>query len=141
MEFLVEASKSRRGAHAARKLVIVYPRHGGKRIITSGATKARPTYSRGHAFRVPVDAGPGDVVVYASLVRGPRGRVKGFFEVYRDGSMVFRAILKRKKVRASKGDPSYAVYVERALEDLGLKDYVRRVNWGTAGGDSKRAAL
>ncbi len=137
MEFLVEASKSRKGLHAARRLVIVYSAGEGRKIITTGGRRAKPTYSRGHAFMAPVEARPGDVVVYASLVRGPRDRVKGFLEVYKDGSMVFRAVLKRKKVRASKGDSLYAVYVERALEDLGLKDYVRRVNWGTAGGDNK----
>lgn len=132
LSFRIEASKSRTGLHAERRLLLVFRRDGSVERILTGSSRAKGTYSKGAAWDASVDLEPGDVAVYVRLVRGPRGRVKGFMEVYdSDGNMTFRAVLRRRKARASTGDPSYASYVERAIEMLGLGDFVRRYNWST----------
>ena len=134
LQFRVEATKSRTGIHAERRLVLVFKPNGVVQRIMTGTERDKGTYSKGSAWKVEVSLDPGDVAVYVRLVRGPRGVVTGWFEVYNSqGEQVFRAVLRRRKVRASRGDPSYAGYVEKTLEVLGMDDYVRRVNWSTAG--------
>ncbi len=124
----MEKSKSRRGKHVIVRKVFIVSRHGEVREVSGprlGA--AEKTYSRGEAYRVRVEPGNNEVVVYAVLVRGLRNRVKGYFEVYdKDGVLLYRAVYRRLKLRYSKGDPNYAWAVKLVVEHLKLP--VKRYN-------------
>jgi hypothetical protein len=128
VELVVERSKSRRGIHAIVRKVFLVSRDG--RVVEVTGPRVGPaekTYSRGEAYRVRVKPREDELVVYVVLVRGLRGRVKGYFEVYdRSGRMVYRAVYRKLKVRYSKGDPNYAWAVERVVEKLGIP--VKRFN-------------
>ncbi|MCE4602201.1 MAG: hypothetical protein F7C08_00050 [Desulfurococcales archaeon] len=133
LSFRVEATKSRSGVHAERRLVIVFRGNGRVERILTGEDRVRGTYSRGSSWTAHIDLEPGDVAVYVRLVRGLRGRIGGYIEVYdHEGNMVFRAVIRRRKTRASKGDPRYSSYVEKAIEMIGLGDFIRKYNWSTA---------
>ncbi len=132
LRFTVEASKSRTGHHAERRLVLVFRGKSGIEAVASGDPGGSKTYSRGRSWTASIELGVGDVVVYVRLNRRGKAFITGWFEVYdHNGRMVFKAVLRRRKVRASMGDPSYARYVEDAIEYLGLGRYVRRYNWAT----------
>ncbi len=128
MELVVERSKSRRGLHAIVKKVFLVSRDGSVVEVTGPRVGEAPrTYSRGEAYRVRVKPREDQLVVYVVLVRGLRGRVKGYFEVYdRDGRLLYRAVYRRLKVRYSKGDPEYAWAVKLVAEKLGIP--VKRYN-------------
>ena len=128
MELVVEKSKSRRGIHAIIRKVFVVDRRGSVREVTGPRVgPAEKTYSRGEAYRVRVSAGPDELIVYVVLVRGLRGRVKGYFEVYSpDGRLLYRAVYRKLKVRYSKGDPEYSWAVKLVAEKLGIP--VKRFN-------------
>ncbi|MEB3861782.1 MAG: hypothetical protein GSR84_06140 [Desulfurococcales archaeon] len=133
LTFRVEATKSKSGVHAERRLVIVFRSNGRVERIITGGDRVKGTYSRGSAWISSIDLEPGDVAVYIRLVRGPRGRIGGYAEVYdHEGKMVFRAVIRKRKARASIGDPSYSGYVEKAIELIGLGDFIRKYNWSTA---------
>ncbi len=128
MELVVERSKSRRGIHAIVRKVFIVDEKGNVREVTGPRVgPAEKTYSRGEAYRVRVNPSRGELVVYAVLVRGLRGRVKGYFEVYSpEGRLLYRAVYRKLKVRYSKGDPSYAWAVKLVVEKLGIP--VKRFN-------------
>lgn len=128
MELVVEKSKSRRGLHAIVRKVFIVSRDGRVREVTGPRVgPAEKTYSRGEAFRVKVEPREGELIVYAVLVRGLRGRVKGYFEVYDGkGRLLYRAVYRKLKVRYSKGDPEYAWAVKLVVEKLRIP--VKRFN-------------
>jgi len=127
----LEASKSRSGLHAARMIALLVSRDEA-RIIDTRVGGGKPTYSRGWAGTVEVDVPPGHYLVHGRLVLTPGGRVKGRFWVYDwEGRLVLEAVLRRRKVRRVRGDPSLSWVVEKAVEKLGLARYVRRYNWST----------
>ncbi|AEM39388.1 hypothetical protein Pyrfu_1531 [Pyrolobus fumarii 1A] len=127
MELVVEKSKSRRGLHAIVRKVFVVSRNGNVVEVTGPRVgAAEKTYSRGEAYLVKVQPGKDDVVVYVVLVKGLRGRVKGYFEVYDStGRLVYRAVYRKLKLRYSKGDPNYAWAVKLVVEklDIPVKKY------------------
>ena len=134
MKLFVEATKSRTGLHAARSVVVIVGR-GEARIIDKPTARSRGTYSRGLAGEVDVEANPGDHVVWVWLARNPRGRVTGRVRVYSwKGDLLLEAVIRKRKVRRSRGDPSLGWVVETALSALGLSSYIRRYNWATGGG-------
>ncbi len=128
MELVVEKSKSRRGIHAIVRKVFLVSRDG--RVVEVTGPRVGPaerTYSRGEAYRVKVKPGKDELVVYVVLVRGLRGRVKGYFEVYDEsGRLLYRAVYRKLKVRYSKGDPSYSWAVKLVAEKLRIP--VKRFN-------------
>ena len=128
MELVVEKSKSRRGIHAIVRKVFIVSRDG--RVVEVTGPRVGPaekTYSRGEAYRVRVKPGKDELVVYVVLVRGLRGRVKGYFEVYDgEGRLLYRAVYRKLKVRYSKGDPEYAWAVRLVAEKLRIP--VKRYN-------------
>ncbi|MFN4045952.1 MAG: hypothetical protein ACK4H7_01250 [Acidilobaceae archaeon] len=122
----IEASKSRSGLHAERKLAFIV--RGGARLeeVRGEGVKVKPVYSRGDARSIEVSLSPGDYAVYVRLVRGFRGRVKGYIVVLdSSGSMVYRAVLRKRKVRPSMGDRRYHSMVEKVVEALKLHSYLR----------------
>lgn len=133
VEVVVEATKSRRGGHAARSLaVVVGP--GGHRLVRpgEGSRSVRGTYSRGSAHATTVKLERGEVLVLFRLVRNPGGRVKGEILVYdHTGAVVLEAVYRSLKVRRRRGDPGYAWAVEEAVKAVGLERYVKRYNWST----------
>jgi len=131
---LLEATRSRRGGHAARRAAVVLRSDGRVELITQASVgeSARGTYSRGKAVWAEIALGEGDYLVAASLVRNTRGHVSGFFEVIDwTGRTLLRAVYRRLKIRRSSGDPSYSWAIERALEAFKLDRYVRRINMAT----------
>ncbi len=137
-EYLVEATKSRSGKHAARRILIVHERDGGVRIVSNPSVgeSARGTYARGAAGRVVLHPGSYRYAVWAQLIMGPRLRVVGRFDVIDSkGNIVLRAVLRKRKLRRSCGDEKLWWLVEDAVQRLGLAGYVRRSNMltGTRG--------
>ena len=133
VRLLFESTKSRSGLHAARRLAVRVS--GGRVEVVDPAPRgARGTYSRGRAGYATVDPG-GGYLVYVELVRDPRGRVRGRFTVYdSQGEERLVAVLRKRKIRRSRGDPSLAWVVEAAVAALGLSGYVKRFNWSTGSG-------
>lgn len=130
LKLLIEASKSRRGSHSERKLALIVSKDN---VIVVDKSKAlsyreiKPTYSRGKAFEVLIDIPPGAYAVQLRLVKNLYGHVKGYIEVYdNQGSRVYRASIKRLKIRPSMGDPRYHWVVERVVESLGLDRDLKR---------------
>ncbi len=132
MRVAVEMTRSRSGRHASRRLLIVF--RGGRTEVISAPEERRPdlkTYARGLAgeVEIPKDA---EVAVYVSLVRNPRGHVKGYFDVLSpQGQLLLRMKLVRRKLRRVEGSEQYGEYIERALKLLKLDSYIRRINYGT----------
>jgi len=131
VELEFEATRSRSGLHAARRLAVVVGR-GGVRVVEDGPMPGRGRYVVGRASRGVVEAAGDEVIVYFDLRRGPRGQVKGRITVYSpSGAPLLEAVLRRRKVRRSRGNPRYAWAVEAAASVVGLSGYIRRYNWGT----------
>ncbi|MEB3779472.1 MAG: hypothetical protein GSR85_04495 [Desulfurococcales archaeon] len=133
LELIVEASKSRSGLHAERKLALIVDAGGRVRRVDErvGAPSDR-VYSRGYSRRIKVELKPGEFGVQVRLVKNSRGHVKGAITVYsHKGDIILEAVMRRRKIRLSRGDPSYSWIVERVIEYLGLGDFIRRYNWGT----------
>ena len=123
MPMLVEElSKSRSGKHAVRRIVLVVPRRGAVRKPDASRIPVKPTYAVGGAWRLePRNLGEDEVIVLIHLVRNPRGRVKGYIEVYGpDGALLYRAVYRKLKLRYSKGNPRYAWAARRAAEHIKL---------------------
>ena len=128
---LIESTRSRRGKHLARSVAVIL-KSDGRLVTVKPQERSRGTYSKGEAAYAQIDLEKGDVVVWIKLVRNFMGRVKGVIVVYDDkGREVLRLVYKRFKIRRSRGDPSYWVYVERVLKALKLYDRVRKVNLNT----------
>lgn len=125
VRLVVEASKSRSGLHAERKLAFIV--RGGELVEVRGGEPVKPVYSRGEARVARVNLRPGELAVQVRLVRNPRGRVKGYIAVfdYR-GVEVYRVVVRKRKVRPSRGDTQYHWVVERVVEKLGLSRYLRK---------------
>ena len=130
LTLIEELSKSRSGRHAIRKLILVVSKHKGVRkaecIETEDADKV---YSRGWARKCTIELSEDEYAVQVFLVKNLYGHVKGVIEVYRnDGTMVFRAVYRRLKLRRSMGDPKYAWIVRTVADYLRLP--VKRYNLG-----------
>ncbi len=125
-----ELSKSRSGKHAVRKLVLIVSKHKGVRKAECSDIKITSrVYSRGWARECHVELGEDEYAVQVFLVKNLYGHVKGVIEVYRsDGTMVFRAVYRRLKLRRSMGDPKYAWIVKTVADYLKLP--VKRYNLG-----------
>ena len=131
-KLMVEMTKSRRGLHARRCIVVVFE-DGSARTIWKPEERDEKakTYSIGVAGWVSLPRRY-EAAVHICLVRGPHGRVKGRLVVYDNrGRPVLEAVLRRRKLRRSRGDPSYSRYLEAALKLVGLDRHVRRINMGT----------
>jgi len=117
-----ELSKSRSGRHAVRRIVLVASRSRGVRVPEGSRREARPLYAVGEARIVELRGlGEDEVIVYVHLVRNPRGRVKGFMEVYgADGALLYRAVYRKLKLRYSKGNPKYSWAARMAAEHIKL---------------------
>lgn len=125
VKLVVESSRSRSGVHVERKYAFIV--RGNEVIEVRGGTPVKPVYSRGEARVVEVNLKPGEFAVQVRLVRGLKGRVKGYMAVY-DGSgvEVYRVVVRKLKIRPSKGDRRYHWVVERVVERMGLNKYLRR---------------
>ena len=133
LELSVEATKSLSGKHAARKIIILYKSDGSKLLIDKPTNQGeRGTYKRGIAGKVEVIPDDIEYVVEAYLVLNPQGRLKGWFNVYdKNGRSLLYAILRKRKIRRSRGDKSLFWLVEDAVRLLGLENYIRRYNPNT----------
>jgi len=128
---LFENTRSRSGLHAARRIAVRVS-SGGVEVVDPPVAGGRGTYASGRAGWADVSLAPGEYLVYLALVRDPRGRVSGRITVYdHQGVPVLEAVLRRRKVRRSRGDPGLSWVVEAALNSIGLSRYVRRYNWRT----------
>ena len=132
VKLVVEASRSRRGLHVERRLAFIVSR--GELIeVRGGGEPVKPTYSRGEARLYRVNLKPGELAVQVRLVRGLKGRVKGYIAVYdSSGAEVYRAVVRKLKVRPSRGDRGYHWVVERVVEKLGLAKYLKKYKLGEA---------
>ncbi len=130
LKLIEELSKSRSGRHAVRRLILIVSRHKDVRSAKCSETKlVKSVYSRGWARECVVELGEDEYAVQVYLVKNLYGHVKGVIEVYRsDGTMVFRAVYRRLKLRRSMGDPKYAWIVKLVADYLKLP--VKRYNLG-----------
>ncbi len=130
VRLIEELSKSRTGKHAVRRLVLIVSKHKGVRKAECSDVKITDkVYSRGWARECHVELGEDEYAVQIFLVKNLYGHVKGVIEVYRnDGTMVFRAVYRRLKLRRSMGDPRYAWIVKTVADYLKLP--VKRYNLG-----------
>ncbi len=137
VKLLVEASKSRSGIHVERKLAFIV--RGGELIeLRGGGEPFKPTYSRGEARLYRVNLKPGELAVQVRLVRGLKGRVTGYIAVYdSSGVEVYRAVVRKLKVRPSRGDRGYHWVVERVVEKLSLSRYLKKYKLGESRGRVK----
>jgi len=126
VKLVVEASRSRSGVHVERKLAFIVSR--GELIeVRGGGELVKPTYSRGEARLYKVNLNPGELAVQIRFVRGLKGRVRGYMVVYDSrGVEVYRVVVRKRKIRPSRGDRSYHWVVERVVERLGLNKYLRK---------------
>ncbi len=134
LEFTVEASKSRSGLHAERKLAFIVDKHGKiKRLDERLPGQATgKVYRQGYSRKIKVALEPGYYGIQIRLVKNSRGHVKGSIIVYdHNGKELLTAVLRRRKVRLSRGNPEYSWIVERIIEHLGLEGFIRRYNWNT----------
>ncbi len=137
MRLIIEASKSRTGKHASRKLAVVYYKNR-KEVVTkptgtgSRQEQGQTVYARGQSAIVELDAPDIEYIVYVELVRNLRGHVKGRLQIYdRDGRLLYEAVLRKRKIRRVSGDKQYSWLVEDAIKSIGLEGYVRRYNHNT----------
>ena len=130
LKLIEELSKSRSGRHAVRRLILIVSRHKDVRSAKCSKTRlVKSVYSRGWAQECVVELGEDEYAVQVYLVKNLYGHVKGVIEVYRsDGTMVFRAVYRRLKLRRSMGDPKYAWIVKLVADYLKLP--VKRYNLG-----------
>jgi hypothetical protein len=128
LRLVEELSKSRTGKHAVRRMVLIVSKDGSVRKPEGRGGRVKPIYAEGEARLVEIsDLRDNEVAVYIHLVRNPRGRVKGYMEVYdRDGALVYRAVYRKLKLRYSKGNPRYSWAVRIAAEHIRLP--VKRYN-------------
>jgi hypothetical protein len=95
--------------------------------VRGGGEPIKTTYSRGEAWLYNVNLKPGELAVQVRLVRGLRGRVRGYIAVYdSSGVEVYRVVIRKLKIRPSRGDIGYHWVVERVVEKLGLHKYLKR---------------
>lgn len=120
-------------------MVVVVSRQN-QRVIAEPERPGKGTYSRGKAGYVEVKLGHGEYAVVASLVMGPRKRVKGLFTVYDEsGAERLKVKYERFKLRLSEGSPELSWVVDAAVGVLGLDKFVRRRNYGKRG-ETRRAS-
>ena len=135
---VLEATRSRRGGHAARSAAVLVGGRGMVRVVRpqpGSSREARGTYSLGRAVEAEVEVPEGWLLVHVRLVRAPSGRVTGRVTVYDSaGRPVLEAKYSRLKVRRSRGDASYGWAVEEAFKALGIDRHVRKYNWSTGPG-------
>ncbi len=124
----VERSKSRSGKHRHARLAFIMD-HNAKVVKVIEPTRENTqekVYKEGLAEVKEVRYTPSQVLVILDLTANAKGKVEGFAEVYDRGEMVYRAVYRKLKLRGSKGDPSYSIFVENLFKHLKLK--VKRVN-------------
>ncbi|MCS7107144.1 MAG: hypothetical protein NZ902_03460 [Acidilobaceae archaeon] len=122
-----EASQSRSGKHVERKLALVLGRDGKLREAGGQVRGLKPLYAKGEAKEILVDLKEGELGVQVRLVRGLKGRVKGFIALYdREGREVYRASLRRRKLRPGRGSTEYHSLVEQVVESLGIAKHLRK---------------
>ncbi len=137
MRLIIEASKSRTGKHASRKLAVVYYKNRKEVVtkLTSTTTKQehiRTVYARGQSVIIELDNPDIEYIVYVELIRNIRGHVKGHLQVYdRNGRLLYEAVLRKRKIRRVSGGKQYSWLVEDAIKSIGLEGYVRRYNHNT----------
>ena len=131
-EFKLEDSKSRRGKHRARSIILIYSKDKGLVPIEKAKeyiveeTGDRATYARGTARKVKLRLRHGDYVIYAWFVRNFQGKVKGYIEVYNyKGELLYRAKYVDKVLRKSVGDSLYSWLIRLFVEKtkLPVKEY------------------
>ena len=124
----VERSKSRTGKHKYARLAFIMDHNARvvKTIEPVQDTAQEKVYKEGIAEIKEVKYAPPQVLVILDLTVNNKGKVEGYAEVYDMGEMVYRAVYRKLKLRGSKGDPSYSVFVENLFKHLKLK--VKRVN-------------
>jgi len=126
VKLVIEASRSQSGVHVERKLAFIVS-GGGLIEVRGGGEPIKTTYSRGEAWLYNVNLKPGELAVQVRLVRGLRGRVRGYIAVYdSSGVEVYRVVIRKLKIRPSRGDRGYHWVVERVVEKLGLHKYLKR---------------
>ncbi|BEP17591.1 hypothetical protein PYJP_09430 [Pyrofollis japonicus] len=128
LEARIEKSKSRRGKHAVRDIVLLVSAEGDvKEARPRIAHPVKPVYSKGEAYRVYLDVPEGWYMVQVHLVRNLRGHVKGYIEVYSPaGELLLRANYEKLKLRYSKGNPQYSWIIQRVADYLKLP--VKNIN-------------
>ena len=123
----VERSKSRTGKHKHVRLAFIMD-HNAKVVerIEPREDSSEKLYKVGTAEIREVKYSPSQVLVILDLTVNSRGKVEGYAEVYDRGEPVYRAVYRKLKLRGSKGDPTYSIFVENLFKHLKLK--VKRVN-------------
>lgn len=122
-----ELSRSSTGRHVERKLAFIVK---DERVLKPAGIgePVKPVYSRGSAKAFSINLREGEYGVQVRLVRNPRGRVKGYLEVYgADGEVIYKAVIVRKKMRYSKGDRSYSWVASITARKIGLDKYLRKI--------------
>ncbi|MGC8621814.1 MAG: hypothetical protein ACP5I6_01870 [Caldisphaera sp.] len=132
LSFDVESTKSKTGLHAMRKIVVLIKKGKEIETIANPSKDDKGTYKKGKAGKVTLRLNINEYAVHVTLVKNPKNRIKGRLKVYNcDAQEVLEVKYEKLKIRRSWGDPSYAWIIDKAIDVLGLTNYVRRKNYGT----------
>ncbi len=123
----VEKSKSVTGKHKHIRLAFIMD-HNAKvvKAIEPKEDSSEKLYKVGVAEVKEVRYTPSQVLVILDLTVNNKGKVEGYAEVYDRGELVYKMAYRKLKLRGSKGDPTYSIFVENLFKQLKLK--VKRVN-------------
>jgi len=124
-----ELSKSKSGKHAVRRIALIVSRDGEVKPAKGVEEYIKPVYVKGKAKKIIVNLSDNEYAVQVHLVRNIYGKVKGFIEVYdNNGSLLFRAVYRKLKLRRSMGEIKYAWIVKVVADKIKLP--VKRYNLG-----------
>ncbi|MEM0340148.1 MAG: hypothetical protein QXN05_04525 [Acidilobaceae archaeon] len=130
VKLIVESSRSRTGKHIEKKMAFVVSKDSVKAFDESFCIETelvKPVYSKGRACVISVEVSPESYAVQLRLVRNLYGRVKGYINVYDErGTLLYKAVIRKLKVRPSLGDYRYHWVVERVIEYLKLNKVLKR---------------
>ncbi len=126
---VLERSRSRTGRHQELKAAFIVGGGAVKpvKLDPLRAVRIGTTYSRGEAFEMNVDLGKNDFLALVRLNRNSAGRLSGVIVLYdSSGREVLRAVIRKRKIRHSRGDPSLGILVHEIVRTMGLESIITR---------------
>ncbi|MEM0497264.1 MAG: hypothetical protein QXR22_03595 [Acidilobaceae archaeon] len=127
IKLVIEASKSRSGLHAERKIAFIVGEKGEIVEARGSGEPVKPVYSIGEAKMITVNITPKQLAVQVRLVKGLRDRVKGYIAIYDYmGREVYRVVIRKRKLKPSRGDRRYHKIIESIVEKITLAKYLRK---------------
>jgi hypothetical protein len=125
MEVSLENSSSKTGKHAIRSLIFAIEGNNIKEFKEYKILKKeKGTYNKGEKLVISIpDKG---TFVHLIFVKNIYNKVKGKVYVYKDGKVVLELNYRKLKLKAVRGDTTYAEYVKSVFEMLKIP--LKRVN-------------